>query len=90
MVVAGFRHRSPRDDAHVYDVRLAVNELIRQPRQHADVRLLLRKVILAVLESSGDFRRKREPSFDLKARRGGDGSLKDCVGKPRVLTFPNA
>src|SRR5689334_20379635 len=58
-----------RNNAHIEDLRLAENQLVRQPGEHADVRLLFPEMVLTVLEPRRYLRCQGKPCLDFKSRR---------------------
>ena len=90
MVIASLCDRQSRHDADVDDMRSTENQPVRKPREHANVGLIVRKMLLTVLESSRYLSRKWKPCLDFETRRRSHRPFKNGIRKAGVLALPGA
>ncbi len=57
MLIPGFSNRQTRNNDDIKNIRFSINQMLGEPSQHADMSSVIKKMILAVSKSRGDFGR---------------------------------
>lgn len=87
MLIARSGNRCARHHYNVENIGLAINDVLRQPSKHADVGVVVTKMVLRVFEARSYLRSKRKPRLDFKSGRWGD-PIENRIGKAWILAPP--